>query len=239
MFKIFLYKIKRDFSSLFNYPRCDLNNGTAVDYNKYWKLKRKGSVSVLSGWQKQRLKYILDMLEPNSEVLDIGCGDGGILKYLKEKMSINGIGVDISSEILVKAKQEGIKTITMDINNFDNLKNLPEVDYILGLEIIEHMSNSEEFVLNIKSKARKALIFSIPNTGYYIHRLRLLCGRFPVQWMAHPGEHLRFWTAEDVRWWSKALNLKLDKIIIYEGLPILNKIFPKLFGKGIIIKIIV
>ena len=40
-----------------------------------------------------------------------------------------------------------------------------------------------------------------------------------------------------MKWWIGAMNLKLDKIVIYEGLPIFNKLMPKLFGQGIIVKI--
>lgn len=238
MFKTFLYKIKQDFLSLRNYPKYNLSDKISVDYDEYWGSKRKNSMTILSKWQKQRADYILNMIEPNSLVLDLGCGDGAVLKYLAEKAKIKGIGVDISRKVLDKAEQVGIKTITMDITNFTNLKDLPEVDYILGLEIIEHLSNPEEFISKIKDKAKKALIFSIPNSGYYSYRLKLLGGRFPTQWIVHPGEHLRFWTVQDIKWWVNALNLKLDQLIVYEGLPFLNKIFPKVFGKGIIIKII-
>jgi 2-polyprenyl-3-methyl-5-hydroxy-6-metoxy-1,4-benzoquinol methylase len=125
----------------------------------------------------------------------------------------------------------------MDISKLYNLSSLPEVDYILGLEIIEHMPNTEEFIFKIQNKSKKGLIFSFPNTGYYSHRLRLLFGRFPLQWIVRPGEHLRFWTVKDVKWWVKNLGFNLEKLIFYEGVPILNKVFPNLFSQGIIIKI--
>ncbi|NCF75234.1 MAG: methyltransferase domain-containing protein [Xanthomonadaceae bacterium] len=122
-------------------------------------------------------------------------------------------------------------------SDFCVLNYLDEVDYILELEVIEHLPNIEEFVSKIKNKARKSLIFSIPNRGYYSHRMRLLSGRFPLQWINNPSEHLRFWTVKDIKWWVNFMGLNSNKIIIYEGLPILNKIFPNLFGQGIIIKI--
>lgn len=235
--KNFIYKIRKDLSRLFIYPVFDISD-KKVDYDKYWEKKRKGvSTSQLSSWQRQRAEHIIKLIENDSTVMDLGCGDGAILKYLKDKSGIIGIGVDISSSELRKAEELGFKTIKIDFSNLEELKNLPEADYILGLEIIEHLPNTEEFINLISSKTRNSLIFSIPNTGYYVHRLRLLFGRFPLQWVSHPGEHLRFWTVRDVKWWIFSMGYILDKMIIYEGLPILNKIFPNLFGQGIIIKI--
>lgn len=236
--KKFFYKIKQDILSLKKYPRNNISKDFKINYNRYWRKKRGDTnISSLSSWQKQRANYILKIIEPYSSVMDLGCGDGAVLKYLKERIDIKGVGVDISSSILEKAKKTGLKTIKKDISDIDNLEDLPNVDYILGLEIIEHLPNTEEFINKIKNKAKKALIFSFPNTGYYSHRLRLLFGRFPLQWIIYPGEHLRFWTVKDVKWWIKFMGFSLDKIIVYEGLPILNKIFPNLFGQGIIIKI--
>ena len=238
--KDFLYKLKQDFTylpSLTKYRDYNANNGVGVNYDKYWQKRFRWDELALSNWQKQRSDLVLKIIEPNSKILDCGCGNGSVLKYLKEKINISGIGVDISEDALIKAKKNGIDGIKMDITNLDSLNDLPEVDYILGFEIIEHMPNPEEFINKIQNKARIALIFSVPNTGYYIQRLRLLFGRFPQQWISHPGEHLRFWTVKDMEWWIEAVGFELDKIVLYEGLPILNKIFPKLFCQGIIVKI--
>lgn len=237
LIKDLLFCIKQDLLSLKKYPRIKMEQDFEVDYDRYWKKRGRGNGPILSRWQKQRADYILKMIEPGSSVLDIGCGDGAVLFYLRDKISSKGVGVDISQDALNEARKIGIEVIKMNVNNFDELDRLPEVDYVLGLEVIEHMANPEKFIFKIKNKAKKALIFSFPNTGYYIHRLRLLFGQFPLQWIDNPGEHLRFWTVEDVKWWVNYLGLNLDKLIVYEGLPILKKIFPKIFGRGIIIKI--
>ncbi|OGY48528.1 MAG: hypothetical protein A3B89_00395 [Candidatus Buchananbacteria bacterium RIFCSPHIGHO2_02_FULL_40_13] len=234
--KKILYIIKQDILSLAKYPISQLDN-YSVSYDYYWSKKRQTGEPVLSAWQKMRMAYVLEMIEPGSSVLDFGCGDGAVLKYLTDKKNIKGIGVDVSEDILARARTLGIETIKMDITKLNELENLPAVDYITGFEIIEHLSNPEEFINKIKNKARKAMIFSVPNSGYYIHRLRFLLGRFPLQWISHPGEHLRFWTVKDMKWWVKALGFQLDQLVIYGDLILLKDIFPKLFGRGIIVKI--
>lgn len=238
LIKDFLYQIKEDLKRIKKYPEFVAGDNFGVDYDKYWEKRRGKSDSLdLSLWQKERADYILDMIEEGSSIMDIGCGNGSLLKYLKDKKNIQGVGVDISDDVLVVAEKNDIKVFKRDISNHISLKDLPEVDYILGLEILEHLSSPEELIFSLKNKTKKGFIFSFPNTGYYEHRLRLLLGRFPLQWVVHPGEHLRFWTAKDTKWWIKSLGFTLDKLVIYQGIPVLNKIFPKLFGRGILIKI--
>lgn len=237
MIKYFLFKLKQDLKQLFIYPEVLLGEGPTVDYSKYWEKRRKGKTATLSLWQKQRADNILRMVERGSVIMDIGCGDGALLKYLMDNGEVKGIGVDIIQSELNKAKELGIETYLVDLRNKKDVDFLPQVDYIMGLEILEHIPEPEVIVMNFEGKAKKGMIFSFPNTGYYLHRLRLLFGSFPLQWITHPGEHLRFWTVRDVRWWVKSLGFNLKNLIVYEGLPYFNKIIPSLFAQGIIIHI--
>jgi len=236
--KYLLHKIKSDLESLNTYPGIDLSSGFKIDYDKYWK-KRRGEdyKSSLSGWQKERADYALKFLKDGDIVVDIGGGDGEVLKYIKSKVSIKGICADFDELVLAEAKKNGLETINIDLSDLNNAVKIPDCDYILGFEILEHMPNPEEFIMAVKSRVRISMIFSFPNTGYYTHRLRLFFGKFPLQWVSHPGEHLRFWAVSDVQWWIKNMGLHLDEIRLYQGMPFLNKILPKLFGQGIIVKI--
>jgi hypothetical protein len=58
-----------------------------------------------------------------------------------------------------------------------------------------------------------------------------------MQWVTHPGEHLRFWTVKDVEWWLKSMNYNLIDMKLYKGLKLFNKIMPKLFSQGIVINV--
>ena len=59
-----------------------------------------------------------------------------------------------------------------------------------------------------------------------------------MQWALHPGEHLRFWTYRDLKWWLKELGFdKQSEVYVYEGIPVLNKLWKGLFGAGFMIKI--
>ena len=160
-----------------------------------------------------------------------------MLAYWVKLKKIKGICADYNELALEQAKRRGLDTLFLDLNDEKNWNDVPPCDYLTGFEILEHLANPEKFILFVKNKVRKGLIFSVPNSGYYQHRVRLLLGRFPLQWIVHPGEHLRFWTAKDIVDWVGFLGLKLEKKIIYEGLPGLNNLLPSLFGQGIIIYI--
>jgi methionine biosynthesis protein MetW len=233
--KLFLHKLRTDLWDFMRYPDIAAGKDFGVDYDIYW--HRRGGIKGrgLSTWQKERADITANIIEPGSTVLDLGAGDGAMLVYLREKIGIKPIGVEVSKDSLDALRQNGIEAVEADITNRAALERLPEVDYITGFEILEHMPAPESLLNSLRSKARKGMIFSFPNTGYYIHRLRLLCGRFPLQWIAHPGEHLRFWTLADVRSWAPQTGLTLRHLIPYQGLPSLSRILPSWFAQGVVI----
>jgi methionine biosynthesis protein MetW len=209
-----------------------------TNYDDYWINKRGESLGFSNNWQKQRGDWIVSKIEENSSVLDIGCGDGGVLLYMKKKKSFNALGADISDICLNFLDSKNIDVIKFDINDFSGIAELPEVDHVMILEVLEHIPNPEKFLKMILPKAKKSIFFSFPNSGYISYRLRLLFGAFPMQWTVHPGEHLRFWTYRDLKWWLKELNFKNKSTVhIYEGIPFLNKVWKGLFGAGFIVEI--
>jgi methionine biosynthesis protein MetW len=228
-------KIKEIVRQLVYYPKLVLEE---VNYDEYWLKKRGMRPGISNKWQIQRADWILSQIENDSSLLDIGCGDGGVLLYMKEKKNFHSLGADISDKCLNFLHSKGIDVIKFDINNFDEIETLPEVDHIMILEVLEHMPNPEKFLKMILPKAKKSIFFSFPNSGYFTYRLRLLFGSFPLQWTLHPGEHLRFWTYRDLKWWLNQLSF-IDKstVHIYEGIPLLNKVWKGLFGAGFIVKV--
>ncbi len=237
MFKEIITTLKEDVKQLGRYPKFREKIGK-LDYDEYW-VERRGSStnSVLSDWQKVRADQSLKILEAGSSVIDIGCGDGAVLNYFRENKNIKGVGVDVSLQELEKAKNNNIETMYLDLNKEESVSDLPQVDYITIFEVLEHLPDPEEILSKLITKTRKGIIFSVPNTGYYTYRLRLLFGKFPLQWVVFPGEHLRFWTVRDMKYWLEYINVKDYQLFLYKGLPLLNRLFPNLFARGIIVYI--
>lgn len=230
-----IHAIGKEFLVLFSYPVEKLSS-EEVNYDTYWDA-RANSGTKLNKFQKERVEYVQEVIG-NGEVslVDIGCGNGKILHALKKRCIVtNATGIDISEKELEEAKTLGIETLNLDIQDKKDRSHIPEADHLLLFEMLEHIPDSEDLLLISYKKVRKGVFFSFPNTGYFKHRLRLLLGRFPLQWKVHPGEHVRFWTMRDVRWWMRALGFENYKLHGYRGVPVLNKVWPSLFAAGIFI----
>lgn len=230
-----LYKVKVFVHELFFYP---LLVGEVVDYENYWQEKKKGSLGVPNSFQRLRGEWIASRIQKNATLVDIGCGDGSVLFAIQKIKPINAIGLDVSKTMLHFLSTKGIQAQYLNLNDPQALDQLPSCDHALMLEVLEHMPKPEDFLLQTLSRVGNSVFVSVPNTGYIHHRLRLLLGRFPLQWRTHPSEHLRFWTLTDFKWWLKALNLA-DRATIhcYAGIPLLNRIWPSIFAQGLLVEI--
>ena len=226
----------RQFPLVFSYPKDKIEE-SAVNYDEYWKEKRGKNLGELSPFQLARAKEVRQLLEPKCSVLDIGCGDGAVLKYIKHELGVIPWGADQSNYALRAAESFGVRTLHLNLNDPDSIEKFPEVDYIMALEVLEHLPNPESLLRALAPKCKKAFVISVPNSGYWLHRLRFLCGRVPAQWRRHPGEHLRFWTLKDLKWWVSAIGWELKELRPYEGMLGLNRLFPSWCGMGVVMKI--
>lgn len=234
-FKNKLYPYKQYIVALFRYPKLQWRG---TDYDLYWKSRKLSAQTPLNSFQKDRADLALRYLKENSSVLDVGGGNGTILLYINSIKRLNKMSVaDISDDALQMAKDNGIEAIKADISKMETLKNVSSVDYIFMFEILEHISNSEEMLEWAVGNTAKGVFFSVPNTGFVFHRLRLLFGRFPLQWRLSPSEHVRFWTFGDMKWWLGESGYRTYKLHGYEGIPVLKNIWPSLFAQGLFIYI--
>lgn len=230
-------KITHWFSLIFKYPTHSLSL-EEDSYDEYWQARGKNTPS-LSVWQKKRADIANRCMSgENLYIVDVGSGSGEVLDYFREKRKgLTGLGIDASDHALLHVKNFGFEVSKQEFSEVENLL-VPENDYVLLFEIIEHIKDSEKLVIKALQSARKGIFISIPNTGFFPYRLRLLFGSMPVQWVKLPNEHLRFWTLKDVKWWIKALGLESrSQVYTYEGFPILRHVLPGVFAAGIVIYI--
>ncbi|MGB9706602.1 MAG: class I SAM-dependent methyltransferase [Microgenomates group bacterium] len=213
-----------------------------LSYEEYWKTRRKnrGKLRV-----KRRDLLIKELIEPRTSVLDVGCGDGRLLHFLKTTNHNICTGVDISQRAIKLASELQLNVLWVkDLEKFLNneAKRGKKYDYVVFSEFLEHI-NDPETIMKMASKIfRKAIIITFPNIGHLSYRLRLLFGKFPECWKWHPGEHVRFWTKSDFCSWIKRENnnfpsLKIEVLKSIEGTPILEKISDNLFSYNFIAKI--
>ena len=200
-----------------------------MDYDGYW--RAKGDM-LFTG----RCPVFAGLIAPGSSVLDIGCGEGTTLKFLEDKLGIRGSGIDISPEAVSMARKKGVAASQGDASSEDF--RIAEVyDHIIISEVLEHIPNPEALLSKVKGRFRTSLIISIPNSAYYLHRLRLLFGRFPVQWAWHPGEHLRFWSLTDFRELLEGTGFEIVSVKTHSGFLFLHGLWPNLFADSAVFEI--
>lgn len=200
---------------------------TNLDYDQYW--RARGMHGVVD-----RFPIIATFLQPGESLLDIGCGEGTGLEYLQRAARIVGRGVDISPVAIDMARARGLNVEVGDVTAADfEVDGL--YDTVLISEVLEHIAEPERVIRLVSTHVRTRLILTFPSIGYLPHRLRMLFGRFPVQWGWHPGEHLRFWTLSDYEWWLDQLDYDIQAVQASNGVRGLSHLWPSLFGNQIVV----
>ena len=125
-------------------------------------------------------KRTLDEIKEGSYVLDIGCNNTKLSKILSDRKNCKVTAIDKSEKLENSSFVE--KYISFDLDNGLPDLNYNKFDYILLLDVIEHLKNPEEFMIKLKQKTEKnpklTIIASTGNVGFFIIRLMLLFGSF-------------------------------------------------------------
>ncbi|UCD53151.1 MAG: methyltransferase domain-containing protein, partial [Phycisphaerales bacterium] len=129
--------------------------------------------------QRSSHSICISLIRPQSAVLGLGCGAGHVGRYLKKHKSCYVVGID---RVAVDADAGLDRSITHDLND----PNLPvranEFDYVLLLDIIEHLNSPESFMEKLREAAfgerQTVLLVSVPNVAFFVVRLMLLLGQF-------------------------------------------------------------
>jgi methionine biosynthesis protein MetW len=144
---------------------------------------------VIAGW-----------VQPGERVLDLGCGDGSLLRGLIETRGVLGWGVEIDDTKVLASIANGINVIQGDLEgglaDFEN----GAFHHVILSQTLQAMRHTETIINEMLRVGREAVV-SFPNFGYWKHRQAILNGHMPVsetlphQWYNSPN--LRFFTIAD------------------------------------------
>ena len=166
---------------------------------------------------KNEFKVIADLIEKDKKVLDVGCADGTLMKFLKDNKNTNIRGLEISKEKVQECIAKGLTVI--EGNAEKDLKQFPDksFDYVILSQTLQAFLNPE-LVLNELLRVGKKAIITIPNFGYWRVRLHLLLkGTMPItktlpdEWYNTPNLHMC--TIKDFVHYVKSRNIKIFKSI--------------------------
>jgi len=164
---------------------------------------------------KKEFEAISKIIKNNKRVLDVGCGDGILMEYLKEKQKNDVRGLEPQKNLVQKCIAKGLPVIEGDAEK--ELIQFPKksFDYVVLSQTLQAFFNPEE-VLEQLLRIGKQTIVTIPNFGYWKVRLHLLFkGTMPItknlpnEWYNTPNLHMC--TIKDFVNFCKKKNIKIDK----------------------------
>lgn len=142
------------------------------------------------------LSIIQQWVKPNSQVLDLGCGKGDLLRFLKSEKGVRGYGLEISPDKVTHCISNGVNVIEQNLDSgLSNFKDnsIDTVIMALALQAVQRPDELVDEMLRIGNQA----IVTFPNFGYWRTRLYLLLkGRMPMSeslpynWYDTPNIHL-------------------------------------------------
>ena len=185
---------------------------------------------------KNEFQVIAELIEKEKKVLDVGCGDGTLMEFLKNNKKINIRGLEISKSKVQECVAKGLTVI--EGNAEKDLAQFPDksFDYVVLSQTLQAFLDPE-LVINELLRVGKKAIVTIPNFGYWRIRLHLLLkGTMPItktlpdEWYNTPNIHMcsikdffHFVKSRDIKIFkSLAINNQNTSIINDSNLTIKN-----------------
>lgn len=134
-------------------------------------------------------------IKPGAKVLDLGCGDGSLLRYLQDTRDTRGYGVDISDANILACIRNGVNVIQSDLESRLSGFESESFDYVILSQTLQAMRHAEDLIKEMLRVGRQGIV-SFPNFGHWLNRLQILAGHMPMsetlpyQWFDTPNIHL-------------------------------------------------
>ena len=145
---------------------------------------------------KKEFKIIADLIEKNSRILDVGCGDGELMSFILKHISQDIRGIEISKLNVQKSISKGLTVIEGDAEK--DLFQFPDssFDFVILSQTLQAFLNPEKVLDELLRVGKKAIV-TIPNFGHWKVRLNLLFkGTMPItetlphKWYNTPNLHM-------------------------------------------------
>ncbi|MFW2331663.1 MAG: methionine biosynthesis protein MetW [Nitrospinota bacterium] len=173
-------------------------------------LTKKKTSSTYYRWEDDVIER---EIPEGASVLDLGCGEGMLLKRLIKNKNVHGQGVELDSANVRKCVENGVPVFQIDLSN--GLKGLPDnsYEYVILEETLQTLSKPEDTLKEMLRVGKRGIV-SFPNFGFWRVRFELMTlGRMPVtdrlpfKWYNTPNIHML--TLQDFIDWTKKEKVKI------------------------------
>lgn len=162
---------------------------------------------------RRDLQIVSRLIEPDSRVLDLGCGDGRFLAHLKVSQNASVLGLELEQGKILECIANGVPVIQRNLNKNLDFAEDKSFDYVVLSHTLQELENPDRILGEIVRVGKKAVV-SFINFGYFPNRLQLLfTGRMPRnkflphEWYNTPNIH--FGTIADFQRLCKEKNIQI------------------------------
>jgi len=186
---------------------------------------------------RPELHYIIDMVKPESHVLDLGCGEGYLLKALQKQKRARVQGIELSDTAVQACVEKGLFVYHGDLDEGLADFNDQSMDYVILTSTIQVL-HRPDFLIKEAARVGKRAIISVPNFGYWRVRMQLMfqgvmprTKHLPYEWYDSPNIHLT--TIKDFRRFCHENRLRIageTDLVIDQGACKLVRMHPNFFA---------